>query len=468
MGAIRTDARGWPAFQISFWRQRGGAVAVLIGVAIVPLIAVMGLAVDAGRAYLVQTKMSHAVDAAALAGGKAIFASYRDEDVQKLFDANFPANFLDAAAEPLEIVADPAGEDIQVVARATVPTTFLKVLGVPSVSVSVKAVVHRAVRGMELVLVMDNTGSMRSGGKMDAMKAAARDLIDILYGENETIENFWVGLAPYTATVNIGASRTAWLEGYDAEQFAPAAWKGCVEARAAPYDGTDDPPSVMGWRSFLYAGNTDNDWPPILEENSWQNDGRGPNLGCGPAITPLVAEKSTIQASIDEMLPWHRGGTMTNLGLAWGWRLLSPRWRGLWGGATPGDLPLDYGTPLIDKVVVILTDGVNQFYDHPPSGPVGSDYTAYRRREEGVLGTTSWTGVTNEINGRMAATCAAMKAEGVVIYAITFKLSDGGTKALFEGCATTPDHYFDSPSNDQLSAIFQEIGTELSNLRLAQ
>ena len=32
--------------------------------------------------------------------------------------------------------------------------------------------------------------------------------------------------------------------------------------------------------------------------------------------------------ALGELLPWHRGGTMANLGLAWGWRTVSPKWRG--------------------------------------------------------------------------------------------------------------------------------------------
>ena len=78
------------------------------------------------------------------------------------------------------------------------------------------------------------------------------------------------------------------------------------------------------------AGDNDWDWANIDESNGAQNNGLGPNLGCGPAITPLVASKTTVHEAIDEMQPWHRGGTMANLGLAWGWRVLSPTWQGLW------------------------------------------------------------------------------------------------------------------------------------------
>ena len=62
------------------------------------------------------------------------------------------------------------------------------------------------------------------------------------------------------------------------------------------------------------------------------------------------------------MRPWRRGGTTGNLGLAWGWRTISPNWRGLWGGY-PDPCRLDYGTENIDKVVLDLVTGNNEFDD---------------------------------------------------------------------------------------------------------
>jgi hypothetical protein len=47
------------------------------------------------------------------------------------------------------------------------------------------------------------------------MQAAAFDLIDILYGDEDEIDNLWVSLVPYTATVNIGNTRTGWLQAGD-------------------------------------------------------------------------------------------------------------------------------------------------------------------------------------------------------------------------------------------------------------
>ena len=82
--------------------------------------------------------------------------------------------------------------------------------------------------------------------------------------------------------------------------------------------------------------------------------------------------------------------------MVWGWRTISPRWRGLWGGATPADMPFDRDEPLMDKAVVLMTDGENQFYDWPQyvyedgklktegggNGPDGSDFTAFGRLDD--------------------------------------------------------------------------------------
>lgn len=518
-----------------------GAIMLILGLIAIPLFVLMGLAVDVGRGYMVRSKLSYAIDSAGLAGGRAFETDLREDDILMFFEANFPSDFMEAEIEGGHptVVFDEDANTIEVTATAVIPTRFMSVAGIDEMRVSARTLIQRELQGLELVLVMDNTGSMRSGSKIDAMKDAAQDLIDILYGAREEVPNFWVGLVPYAATVNIGDGYTAWLDGYDAADFAPTTWKGCVEARDFPNDSNDAVPATEGWAAFrwqttlnyywsdgyegydhpsfedddgdgiddddedLFPLGGDNDWDPdgaladLHEENEAQNEGTGPNLGCPPAITPLVAEKSTVTAAIDEMQPWHRGGTFANLGLAWGWRNLSPAWRGLWSGSADG-LPLNYNEPNMNKVVILLTDGVNQWYDwpgtnndncgdeEPPNGLPGrnsydnpecndyrddfpgADYTAYGRLNEGRLGTTNNNLVDDEIDDRMLDLCTAMKAEDIIIYAITFQVSNAGTQTLFQNCATDADHYFNSPSNSELQQAFVTIADELSNLRIAE
>ena len=475
---------------------RRGAVAVFVGAAVVPLVAGIGVSVDAGRGYLVKSRLGQALDAAALAGGRQVFSPTRDADIRMFFQANFPTGYMQATVTGPTINVDANGETITVGASALVPTTFMKVIGFNEMTVSSTTVVKRANRGMELMLVMDNTGSM-SGSKITAMKAAATDLVNILYGNRETIPNFWVGLVPYVATVNIGNTRTSWLAlgTYNPANYSPGVWKGCVEARNSPYEEAqaETLPSVVPWRPTLWASNSgvtyldgrgrvvpgDNQWPPIVETSAAGNNATGPNIGCGPPITPLQPNKSTAISAIAGMAAWSRGGTMGNLGLAWAWRSLSPAWRGMWGSPSPANLPLDYDQPLMDKVVVMLTDGNNEWYDYPGYAPgcagiatpclfPDADYTAYGRLAEGRLGTTNAATATTTINNRMSSLCTAMKAKNITIYAIVLQENNAATQTLYRNCASKPEYFFVSPTAAELSAIFREIATQLSNLRLAQ
>ena len=454
-----------------FVQNQRGSIITYAALAVLPLAGFTGVALDTARAYMLQSQLTASLDASALAAGKALTEEEILADVNRYFDVNFKDGYMNAAVTGPFASYNSDTNTITVTASADMHTSFMHLFGQNIITVSSQTQIQRNVRGMELVLVMDNTGSMRSGSKMSTMKNAAADLINILYGERETVDDFWVGLVPFVASINIGADNWDWLSGYDPSDFTDegTVWKGCVEARSGTHDRDDSTPSENPFTPYFYPDASDNNYPPIREENYYQNDGKGPNLGCGPAITPLTSSKTTIIEKIEEMLPWHRGGTMSNLGLSWGWRVLSPNWRGVWH-TDDASLPKDYDEPLMDKVAIILTDGVNQFYDHGSSGPDGSDYTAYGRRHWNRLGlgSTSSGNSTNEINARMSTTCEAMKQEGIIIYTITFQLSNSSTQSLYRNCATSDAHYFNSPSNEELQLVFRRIGNELSNLRITQ
>ena len=58
--------------------------------------------------------------------------------------------------------------------------------------------------------MLDNTGSM-AGAPFTTMQAAAKDLVDIVYGGNDTNPNLYVAVVPFVSVVNIGNRRTIGL-----------------------------------------------------------------------------------------------------------------------------------------------------------------------------------------------------------------------------------------------------------------
>lgn len=455
-----------------------GNAALLTAFGMVSMLGFAGLAVDGFTALMLKDRLQDASDAAAFAAAKVMILGDPVGDGRRLFDANFESGYVGASVTGVSIAVVP-DDIVRVDASAEFPTQFMRFLGRDTLTVHAHSGVLRTNRSAEVALVMDNTGSMRSGGKITAMKDAAHDLVGILFGDQQSREDLWVSVVPYSATVNIGNARTDWLAPgdrvfLDPGSFGSTVWKGCVMARADGRDQDDAPPASASFTSFHWAADVDNRWPEIDERNEAQNDGTGPNLGCGPAITPLTRERGVIAAAVDEMQPWHRGGTLGNLGLVWGWRTISPRWTGQWGGGELAALPTGYDDPLIDKIVVMMTDGENQFYDWPGhgpnngAGPYGSDKTGYGRLHEFMPG-ASRSQARAEVDRRFAATCQDMKDLGIEVFTITFgSAPDAGTQALYRSCATSADHYFHSPTNEMLATAFRSIGQQLSSLRLIE
>ena len=68
--------------------------------------------------------------------------------------------------------------------------------------------------------------------------------------------------------------------------------------------------------------------------------------------------------------------------------------------------------------------------------------------------------------------CEAIKEAGtadkrIQLYTIGFQVSTA-SQNLLKACATKTDMFYNSPSNEQLAGIFQDIAQGLGELRIAQ
>lgn len=194
------------------------------------------------------------------------------------------------------------------------------------------------------------------------------------------------------------------------------------------------------------------------------NSSRGPNTYCPTAeVTRLTNHRPTLDTAIDALTAV--GGTHIPTGAVWGWRMLSPNWRGYWGGTmATNNLPLDYNTPLMVKAMILMSDGQNTMYNHA-DGAYG-----YTSQNHTGMASTPYTDAkaATELDNKLAQICTNMKAQGILVYTVLFDVTDTNTKNLMRNCATTPDYYFDSPDAATLRTAFRTIGDSLANLRISR
>jgi hypothetical protein len=72
------------------------------------------------------------------------------------------------------------------------------------------------------------------------------------------------------------------------------------------------------------------------------------------------------------------------------------------------------------------------------------------------------------MNTKTRAACTNAKARGIIIYTIAFRLeNDTSTRALLSACASDSSKAFVASDGAVLNQVFQAIGREISNLRVA-
>jgi Flp pilus assembly protein TadG len=495
-------------------RWRRGSVGVMGGLLALPLAALAGLAVDGARLWMLQNRLQMALDSAALVAARESTTGSGVTDGTALFWSNFGrtskttnAGYMGAVATAPAVVL-PDSNTVQMTASATLSTPFLALLGMPQVSLAATTTGKRTVTGLELSLVLDSSETMTVSNNMAALRQAASNLVNIVYGTPDTVPNLWVSVVPYAGAVNLGAGNAGWLVpgSLDETQYQNTTWMGCVQARAGGEDQTDANPASAPFMPFLYLSTRghyfngtrtvtgDDDWSVShiteSQQSTYGDTTVGPNLGCpAAAVLPLTASKTTVLNTIAGLQATYRDGIFANLGLQAGWFTLSPNWQGQWGTANS---PLAYGTPNNQKVVVFMTGSISAYNDWAGGAPgqaastytgatTDSDYSAYGRLSANAFGITiPHTGnlttdfknaniaAASAIETRIGTLCTAMKSKGVVIYAVAYAVSDPGTLAAWQSCASKPENFFNSPTQTALKTAFQQIGEQLASLWLSQ
>ncbi|WP_417769720.1 TadE/TadG family type IV pilus assembly protein [Stappia sp.] len=273
-----------PRLLSRFAADRRGSIVVPLAICTGVCLLVVGAGIDYTRAYNVKVDLQAAVDATALAANydsDGMSESKIKANAEEYFRAIYKGGDPDKV--DLDVSVDKG--TVTVKAGSTVHTMLGSVMNKSTIDVSVmsQTVVGKAT--FDIVMVLDNSGSM-SGSKMSTLKKATEDLTETLFKINEDSgvkDRIKIGIVPFTSFVNVGADKAdaSWM---DREGRSPIHWKnfetrndgtpdpaafeskhlvngrpsrftlfkqmkhtgwlGCVESRPMPYDVDDTPPSI--------------------------------------------------------------------------------------------------------------------------------------------------------------------------------------------------------------------------------
>ncbi|HZV84787.1 MAG TPA: ubiquitin-activating E1 FCCH domain-containing protein [Brevundimonas sp.] len=266
-------------------------------------------------------------------------------------------------------------------------------------------------------------------------------------------ETFLVG-NPTTNTFTIEPPTLA-LSSYTSGGKAWCAQNGCTYFNFENGNGNRTTHRVSSCVTERLGGQRYTDAAP----NSAARVGRHyPSLGgscVGSPIRPLSASASTIKTNIDNLTV--DGVTAGQIGIAWGWYMISPSFANLWpsGGAAA------YNSAETLKAVVIMTDG--EFNAPYCEGVIAAGNGAANSVSNGCAPDNG------DPFGQSRSLCDAMKAQNVVVYTVGFQITAGGeADSLLRYCASTASGYYNAASGTALSSAFAAIGRDITKLRISR
>jgi Flp pilus assembly protein TadG len=476
-----------------FVRNKSGNVAMMFAFLAIPFCGAVGLAIDMGRIYHVNMATQSALDAAALAAGRVAQVEKKDtitkanKAASAYFDAIKPS---DVVTSSIAFVPNSTQTAFEVTATSWIKTPFLAALNIIAYKGSLDdappqckgnyyacaKMVSTATaqiclncsdtgggnsddgKSLEISMMLDVTGSMK-GQPLTDMIAAAKDLIDIVVWDDQSKYTSRVALAPFSAAVNVGDYFTA-ITGKsddpdpdgDGYNYGPE----CYSKKTGKLitSGSSSCVGDSAYKVKRYAHcvtertgtNAAKDVAPT-DASSWLPPSSGPTTKTSPTCTPsakiipLTKDRDMLKKHIDTFTDG--GSTAGQLGTAFAWYLLSPNWNTVW----PKDSqPTAYGTAKVDKIAVLMTDGV---------------YNTLGGKQYGDNSSEATTALT-----QAKAICTGMKGKSITVYTVGFNIDSTAAKDMLKACATSSSHYYDTSGGDALKAAFRDIALKISKLRL--
>jgi Flp pilus assembly protein TadG len=430
----------------AFRNARRGNVAMMFGLTLVPVVGITGSAVDYSRTNSVKAEMQTVLDATALMLAKeaaVVGQAQVNANAQKYFSAMF--NRPDVNNVQANAVYSPGGTSSLVVnASAQVPTAFVKMFGYDSITVNGTATAKWGNSRLRVALALDNTGSMSSDGKIDALKTATNNLLSQLEAIAANSSDVYVSIVPFSKDVNLdpanyqenwidwtewdtqngSCSKTSYHSKSSCESHTGvwtvadhSTWNGCVMDR-----GNSSGPATGAYDTNVVSPDPA-DTATLFAAEQFSS--------CAQAAMPLSNNWTQMGTLVSGMSPG--GNTNQGIGLAQAWMSLN--------GGGPFTVPPMDPTYTYSQVIVLLSDGLN------------TENRWYTRQ--------------SSIDSRQKITCQNVKAAGILVYTVQVNTGGDPTSTLLRDCASDKNKFFELKSADEMVTTFNTISTELGKLFVA-
>jgi Flp pilus assembly protein TadG len=452
--------RSFSGLMNRFRKDQRGNIVVIFGIVIIPLLTFMGAAIDYSRATRARATMQSVLDSIALMVAKDVSSGLiKATDPTSLSlkaQTYFNALYTDPEAVTPTITATytqaagSAGSTIQINGSSSINTDFMQIVGFKTMPFQAASTSTWGANLLRIALVLDNTGSMASSGKMAALQPAAKNLVTQLSGLAQKDGDVYISVVPFEIDVNVGSfngvsnTNATWLR-WDlwdpSGNHCTNGWSGIAMAECKghnyTWNHTVGSPNKSLWNGCVSDRDQSYDVSATVPSSQTTNFPANQESNCPAAtVLPLTYNWTTVNNTINAMSP--AGGTNQTIGLLWGWLSLLQQ--------SPLNAPSEDPNNRYEHIIILFTDGLN---------------TADR-----FYGNASAT--SSQVDGRMTALCSAIKQSGVTIYTVQIDTDGAGQSAVLPTCASGAGNFFMLTNANQIQAAFAQIGTSISQLRVSK
>lgn len=448
-----------------FCKDGAGSLSVLMAVLGMALVVTLGAAIDLARWASARQQTLQAIDAALLAGARALQLGKSDDETIRSASSYYrdnSRNRLPLASDTISFKVVDGRIGVSAEGAAFIATYFLAIVGVqrlPLVDLAgeERATAHlpigdKASRHLEIALALDISAPM-GGQSLQDLKNAAYELVELVVWDDQSRYTARMALAPFSSAMRLSAGLLADVtdpsvgsirRGSNVPCYVGSEWRTCFETfqrqacvveRIGEDAYTDAAPGPDRHLMWLFT--------PMRESCA---------APAASLVLPLTNNKVALKSLIDALQAG--GGRAGHLGTAWAWYLLSPNWAEYFEEASQPEV---YGAADIKKIAILVIGGA---FD-----------TAYSEYgiEVGTPGAPEPSGAATEPSrAQAAALCAGMKSRSIEVFTIGFGTAgDASAIETLNACASSAQHIYRVENGGQLKDAARDIAAKLLTVYLS-